>query len=267
LDRQRETLAALDEAIENARAMSKAGKGKDGHGALQWSKQLLNLIEQRDSTLTNIKCHLLGRDETGTPTEPADYYDGNGNVMYERDFKTFLAPWTHEDLKLTCVDCGKDSEDVFTRRFPAAEYYEDDEFFDLCTKCYTKRKKQQPVKKEESEEADDSESDEEEEEEEDSEASDPASILKELDETQGGGNAGALTGGVRNIITLVRSDNRPPAEKVKTLEEFKASVCQSAKNSHSEHALAPGLALLDKEIERLKKEAEAGKGGAGKPVE
>jgi hypothetical protein len=249
LDRQRETLAALDEAIENARAMSKAGKGKKGkgdHEALQWSKQLLNLVAQRSSLLADIKCHLLGRDETGTPTEPGGFYDGNPQVMYERDFETFLAPWTQEDLKLTCEDCNKHSEDVSTRHFSIPrEYYNDDEYYDLCTKCYGKRA------------AKDERTDE-------SGSSQPAP--EEDTVSLDSGLEAAMTGAVHNTIMLVRLDGHSPAEKIKTLEDFKASICQTAKENRSEHVLAPGLVMLDMEIQRLQAEAGKGQDAAGTPT-
>lgn len=246
LDRLRENLETLDEQIVNARKMSKR-KGKDSN-ALQWAKVLRDLVELRDTTLANIKAHLLGRDETGATNEPDDVYAGNSQVEYERYFRSLLSPWTQQDLKLKCEDCGVESEEVYRRTF-SHPYPQDDEHFYLCDKCLGKRTAKQTSESEEG-----------------SEASDSDSILKEFAETQGGGNAGALTGGVRNVINLVRSDDRPPAEKVKTLEEFKASVCQSAKNSRSEHVLAPGLVMLDKEIERLRAEAGKGQDAAGKPA-
>jgi len=96
----------LDEAIATAQTMSKK-KGKDAN-ALQWAKCLKDLIELRNSTLTNIKTHLLGRDESGAPIEPPGHegYDGDNLVLFEREFQTFLSPWTQEDLKLKCEDCG-----------------------------------------------------------------------------------------------------------------------------------------------------------------
>jgi hypothetical protein len=132
LDRLRENLETLDEQIENARAMSKR-KGKDAN-ALQWAKTLRDLIELRNETLEKIKVHLLGRDETGSPTEPADYFDGNPEVAYERYFKNMLSPWTLQDLKLKCEDCGKLSEEVSNHYFD-----EEEEYLDLCEKCYDKR--------------------------------------------------------------------------------------------------------------------------------
>lgn len=36
---------------------------------MQWAKTLRDLVELRNSTLANIKAHMLGRDETGVITE------------------------------------------------------------------------------------------------------------------------------------------------------------------------------------------------------
>ena len=71
LDHQRESLELLDEQLRVARRMSKL-KGKDKALALQWAKTLRDLVELRNTTLANIKVHLLGCDETGSPNEPSD---------------------------------------------------------------------------------------------------------------------------------------------------------------------------------------------------
>jgi hypothetical protein len=94
----------------------------------------------RNTTLSNIQTHLLGRDETGSATEPPDYYDGNPQIMFERDFQTFLAPWTRQDLKLKCEDCGTLSDEVSTR----AGHYQGEKDRDLCDKCYEKRTAKEP---------------------------------------------------------------------------------------------------------------------------
>jgi len=139
LDRLRENLEALDEQIANAREMSKVKtKGQDKAVALQYVKTLRDLVELRDKTLLHIKAHLLGRDETGVVNEPSDAYNGNQEVEFERAFKTFMAPWTAEDLKLKCIDCGLESEEVTNRRF--YHKFTSDDYFDLCNKCYEKRK-------------------------------------------------------------------------------------------------------------------------------
>jgi uncharacterized small protein (DUF1192 family) len=255
LDHLRENLEILDEQIVNARKMSKPKGKADKAAALQWAKTVRDLVELRNQTLDRVKGALLGRDESGAATEAPDFYGGeNPQIMFERDFQRLLAPWTREDLKLECEDCGKESEDVSTREFP--HEYEDSEYFDLCTGCYEKRS----VKKEESEEADDSESDESEE---DSEASDPASILQ--------GESGtvtmteAVTALVQNTISAVTLDAHSPLEKVKELEEFKAHLIRSAYSHASAANIEHGVVLLNKEIERLR--AEAGKDAAGKAVE
>ena len=145
LDRLGENLDVLDESIANARAMSKAKKSGDSRTALQWAKTLRDLVELRDRTLTNFKAHILGRDETGTVTEPPDFYDSDPEVMFERDFKRFLAPWTRDDLKLECEDCGLVSEQVSPHYFPeildprTVDTIAETETADLCAKCYAKR--------------------------------------------------------------------------------------------------------------------------------
>jgi len=135
LDHLRENLETLDEQIVNARKMSKK-KGKDSN-ALQWAKTLRDLVELRNTTLANIKAHLLGRNETGATNEPDDVYAGNPQVEYERYFRSLLSPWTQQDLKLKCEDCGVESEDTTNRHFPREDA--SDDYFDLCEKCYEKR--------------------------------------------------------------------------------------------------------------------------------
>jgi hypothetical protein len=132
LDRLRENLEVLDEQIQNARVMSKK-KDKDAN-ALQWTKTLRDLIELRNVTLDKIKIHLLGRDQTGASTEPPDHYNGNSEVMFERDFQKFLSPWTRQNLELKCDDCRVKSEEV------SGHYIEtEEEHLNLCEKCYEKR--------------------------------------------------------------------------------------------------------------------------------
>jgi len=143
LDRLRENIEALDEAIATAKRMSK----REDKSALQWTKTLRDLVELRNSTLERIKVHLLGRDETGAPTEPPDHYDGNELVEFERDFQNFLSPWTQDDLKLKCRDCGKSGEEVSERRIITA--YDSiglpkEIDLDLCPECYAKRKGAEP---------------------------------------------------------------------------------------------------------------------------
>lgn len=138
LDRLRENVEVLDEAIANGRKMSKPSKkGVDKAAALQWTKLLRDLVQERNATLLNIKTHLLGRNETGSSNEPSDLWDGNDEVEFERHLRDQLRPWTLDRLKLECEDCGKVSEEVSTRHFP--HEYEADEYFDLCGRCYEKR--------------------------------------------------------------------------------------------------------------------------------
>jgi hypothetical protein len=111
--------------------------GHAHHGTPLWAKTLRDLVELRNTTLVNIKAHLLGRDETGAPNEPEDVYGENPQVEYERYFRNQLTPWTEQDLKLKCEDCGVESEDTTNRRFP--HEHSADEYFDLCDKCFEKR--------------------------------------------------------------------------------------------------------------------------------
>jgi hypothetical protein len=263
LDHLRENLETLDEQIANARKMSTPGrKGADKAAALQWAKTLRDLVELRNTTLLNIKTHMLGRDETGATTEPPDFYSGgNAQVRFERDFRGLLAPWTREHLKLKCEDCGAESEGVFSRSFEKQVPFgvgdmmtTETEHHDLCSRCYEKR----TVK-----DTDESEKG--------SEASDPVSILKEFAETQGEGSVDstmseAVTGLVGNTIRAVTLEARSPLEMVKMLEDFKANLVRTAQSQASN--IEPGIVLLDKEIERLQKEVELGKGqdAAGKPA-
>jgi hypothetical protein len=97
--------------------------------AVQWAKTLRDLLELRNATMDKIKAHLLGRDETGVVREPEDVWDRWPQVAFERYFKDkVLSPWTLDDLKLKCRDCGFESEDVYVR-----------DAVDLCDKCYAKR--------------------------------------------------------------------------------------------------------------------------------
>jgi hypothetical protein len=147
LDRLRGNLEVLDEAIANARKMSKpARKGADKAAALQWAKTLRDLVELRSTTLDRIKGHLLGRNETGAIKEPENAWDKNPQIMFERYFKSQLSPWTEQDLKLECEDCGLESEDVFSRSFEKQVplgigdmMTTETEHRDLCPNCYTKR--------------------------------------------------------------------------------------------------------------------------------
>jgi hypothetical protein len=140
LDHLRENVEVLDEQIENARRMSKQ---KDPT-ALQWAKTLRDLVELRNTTLEKIKLHLLGRDPSyGWPTEPPSQYDNDPEIMFERDFRSFLAPWKESDLKLECEECHKSREDVEYRDMGQGWQ---DEY--ICVSCYNKfqseQRKQEP---------------------------------------------------------------------------------------------------------------------------
>jgi hypothetical protein len=123
---------------------------------LQWAKTLRDLVELRNATLANIKVHLLGRDETGAANEPADYWDSNPQIMFERAFKGFLMPWTLQDLKLKCEDCSVESEDVSHHEFPEIQDSHwktlvNREAANLCPQCVEKREaaRQQKAKERE----------------------------------------------------------------------------------------------------------------------
>jgi hypothetical protein len=143
LDRLQENLEVLDEQIATAREMSKPKGKAEKAVALQWTKTLRDLVELRDRTLSNIKAHLLGRSEVGTPQEPQDCWEKNSEVEYERLFHNMLSPWHESDLNLKCEGCGVESEDVTSRRFPEEregwKVVREAEDVDLCDKCYGKR--------------------------------------------------------------------------------------------------------------------------------
>jgi hypothetical protein len=148
LDRLGQNLEVLDEEIERVRSVSKA-KGRDDRAALQWAKLLRDLVEQRNVTLTEIKAHLLGRDQTGAIRDPPDHYDGSSQVMFERDFQQFFGGSKGSDLRLRCEDCGVEGEDVSPRlivtqvSLGVGDYtVPRDEYHDLCPRCYKKRSQQ-----------------------------------------------------------------------------------------------------------------------------
>ena len=151
LDRLRENVATLDEALALARKMGKSKKAGDRHAAIQALKLIRDLAEVRNATLLSIKAHILGRDETGAVKEPANFYSGNAEVMFEREFRRLLQPWTLEDLKLECEDCGVTSEKVWTWTLETGEFTSENA--DLCGKCYEKRAAQQPSQKDDSAES------------------------------------------------------------------------------------------------------------------
>ena len=242
LDKLARNIQALDVGIESARKAAKGEKAVDRRARL---KLLRDLIELQNASMAAVKRHLLGADETGSTNEPEDHYDEYAVWEFERDFKKFLEPWTQKDIEFECADCGVESDEV-TEYTVSHPYPQKDEHFYLCDRCYEKR----IAKDERTDEP---------------ESSKPISNVDVTSEDSG--QESAITGGVQNTIRLVRMGGESPAEKIKTLEDFKASVCQSAKNSHSEHVLAPGLVMLDMEIQRLRAEAGKGQDAAGKPVE
>jgi hypothetical protein len=141
LDRTRRNIHALDESIEDVRKVPKGEKPVDKRARL---KLLRDLVELQNSTLVAVKTHLLGRDETGAANEPPDHWEGNDQIEFERYFKNQLSPWTLQDLKLKCVDCGVKNEDVSERYIPEEqdEHYnvtKESERVDLCPACLKKR--------------------------------------------------------------------------------------------------------------------------------
>ena len=145
LDRMRRNISSLDESIEDVRKTPEGEKAAEKRARL---KLLRDLVELQNASLLAVKTHLLGRAETGTPVEPEDYYAKNPEVEFERAFQRFLEPWTQEDLKLKCADCGVESEDVSYRSFERKVPFEIGDFkstttetynVDLCEKCYDKR--------------------------------------------------------------------------------------------------------------------------------
>ena len=87
MNRLRRNIYTLDESIETVRKAPKSEKSGEKRARL---KLLRDMIELQNSSLIAVKSHLLGRSETGTPTEPEDFYQDNPEV--ERDFQEFLQP-------------------------------------------------------------------------------------------------------------------------------------------------------------------------------
>ena len=151
LDRLRQNLEILDEEIGKVQSMRKAKRGSEDRAALQWAKLLRDLVEQRTSTLTEIKAHLLGRDQSGAVKDPPDHYVSHSQIVFERDFRNFLEPWKESDLRIRCESCGVRSEDVFSRAFSrqvpvlpnSAVMIPETEYLDLCPECYEKRRQQE----------------------------------------------------------------------------------------------------------------------------
>ena len=134
LDRMRKNIHVLDESIESVSKTPRNEKPAEKRARL---KLLRDFVELQNAMLVAVKTHLLGRDETGASKEPPDSYDGNDQVEFERYFKRILAPWSEDDLKLKCESCHREREDVSTRHIPHEDG--DDEYIDLCDKCYEKR--------------------------------------------------------------------------------------------------------------------------------
>lgn len=101
----------------------------------------MHLLELYDLQLEAIKRHVYGSSAPGAGSEPGE--ERTGLIQFERDFQHLVQePWSPEDLKLECEDCGSTSVGVYTRNFPG-EWVDgeltDDEELELCDKCYEKR--------------------------------------------------------------------------------------------------------------------------------
>ena len=125
LNRLKRNIDVLDDGIDSIQKPPKGEKPAEKRARL---KLLRDLVELQNGSLTSVKVHLLGRDATGAPNEPPDHYEDNDQIEFERYFKNQLAPWTEEDLKLECEDCGVRGENVYGR-----------DGADLCNKCNKKR--------------------------------------------------------------------------------------------------------------------------------
>lgn len=138
LDKRRWTIQLLEEAIGQARDMSRAkgGRGHDQESRLEWTKTLSKLLELYAGELRDIKGELWGRDlELGSPLV-------DNTMGFERRFQQrLLEPWTPKDLELTCEDCGISSMYVAECSIWNGE---DDEDHVLCGSCYAKRKASEP---------------------------------------------------------------------------------------------------------------------------
>ncbi len=145
LDRMRKNIQSLDENIEGLRNVPKAEKAGEKRARL---KLLRDMIELQNMTLQAIKTHLCGRDETGAPNEPPDFYHDSNDpqVEFERSFRKFLSPWSQDDLKLKCEDCNVNNEEVTHHEFPSIDQpgspwkiLVPNEDADLCSSCARKR--------------------------------------------------------------------------------------------------------------------------------
>ena len=138
LDRRRWAIQLLEEAIAQAREMSRAkgGRGHDKQSRLEWTKALSKLLELYAGELKDIKGELWGRNlELGSPL-------ADNTMEFERRFQQrLLEPWTPKDLELVCEDCGVSSVYVAECSIFNGE---DDEDHVLCGSCYAKRKANEP---------------------------------------------------------------------------------------------------------------------------
>lgn len=138
LDRRRWTIQLLEEAIGQARDMSRAkgGRGHDKQSRLEWTKTLSRLLEIYAAELKDLKGELWSRSlELASPL-------ADNTMAFERRFQQLLLePWQPENLELTCEDCGVSS--IFVQKCSIYNG-EDNEDHILCGSCYAKRKAQAP---------------------------------------------------------------------------------------------------------------------------
>jgi len=96
------------------------------------------MIELQEASLAAVKVHLLGRDQTGAPTEPEACWSSNNMIMFKRYFHEQLSPWTENNLKIEYQECRKNSRNVARKLVVAKDKYNDEktEYQDLCPFCF-----------------------------------------------------------------------------------------------------------------------------------
>jgi len=226
LGKLRRNIQALDEAIESTRKAPDGEKVAERRARL---KLLRDLIELENVTLTGVKSHLLGRDETGAPGEPVGTWDHNAQVMFERSFHSFLMPWTLDLLKLKCQDCGIESEEVSHHDFQEIRdsHYNTivrAEDADLCPQCVEKRNAARLAK---------------------------GRCEGGLIQPVSRGDVGALLQGARLIVRTLKT--LPAEQRIGELERLLADKPQIAPGMES--AYETYRSLLQKELDDMKAEA------------
>lgn len=141
LDRLREHLEILDEAIATSGNLAKPKQGASSRDTIQGLKILRDLVQERNATLDRIQAVLLGKDETGVTRSPKDVCSGDGQVLFEREFHWMLQPWRESDLLIKCGECGRSSDEVYQRSVRVGVDRwgdEETEDRDLCDRCFKK---------------------------------------------------------------------------------------------------------------------------------